>query len=176
MEMEDNETYTDGDALEVRVAGAQLQFDAERDLEQSLNTRAVAVAAAAAVLMSLLQKPILSGFNLDVSNRGHAALTACGAASVVAAAAVVLVAVLGVLRPSPRLGMTPSSMERWLKDEGMAESQQTARTELLDAAIRATKSRNEVNAQKARALGWAYGLLLTETLVTLPILATLALR
>lgn len=169
-------TFTDGEALEVRLSGAQKLLDDERDREQSLNTRALAVAAAAAVLMGLLQRPIVSAFELDVSCAGHVALAAGGAASVASAAAVILIAVLGVLRPMAREGLTSAAMQRWLDDEGMAEAEQTARYELLDAAVKATASRRAVNERKAKALGRGYILLLVEVLAVSPVLVTLALR
>lgn len=169
-------TFADGEALEVRLSGAQKLLDDERDREQSLNTRALAVAAAAAVLMGLLQRPIVTAFELDVSSAGHVALAAGGATSVASAAAVILIAVLGVLRPMAREGLTSAAMQRWLDDEGMAEAEQTARYELLDAAVKATASRRAVNERKAKALGRGYILLLAEVLAVSPVLVTLALR
>jgi len=53
-------TYVDGEALEVRLAAAQSLLSDERDREQSLNTRAIAVGVAAAVLMGLVARPIES--------------------------------------------------------------------------------------------------------------------
>ena len=75
-----------------------------------------------------------------------------------------------------REGLKSSAMERWLEDEGMAEAEQTARYELLDAAVKATASRRTVNEKKAKALSRGYGLLLAEVVAVLPILVTLALR
>ena len=168
--------FADGEGLEVRLSGAQKLLDDERDREQSLNTRALAVAAAAAVLMGLLQKPIVSAFELDVSTACHIALAVGGAVSVASAAGVILIAVLGVLRPMAREGLTGSAMQLWLEDEGMADAEQTARYELLDAAVKATASRRAVNEKKAKALGRGYALLLSEVLAVSPVLVTLALR
>jgi hypothetical protein len=169
-------TFADGEALDVRLSGAQKLLDDERDREQSLNTRALAVAAAAAVLMGLLQQPIVAAFELDVRRVAHVLLAASGAASVACAAGVVLVAVLGVLRPMAREGLTDTAMRRWLDDDGMAQAAQTARYELLDAAVKATASRRAVNESKAKALSRGYALLLAEVLAVSPVLITLALR
>jgi hypothetical protein len=172
----ENRSFADGEGLAVRLDGAHKLLDDERDREQSLNTRALAVAAAAAVLMGLLQRPIVTAFELHVPDVAHLALAASGVASVVCATGVVLLAVLGVLRPMAREGLTSEAMDRWLEDEGMAEAEQTARYELLDAAVKATASRRAVNERKATALAWGYGFLLAEVLAAAPVLVTLALR
>lgn len=168
--------FADGEGLDVRLTGAQKLLDDERDREQSLNTRALAVAAAAAVLMGLLQRPIVTAFELKLCSAGHIALAAAGATSVASAAGVILIAVLGVLRPMAREGLTSTAMQRWLEDDGMADAEQTARYELLDAAVKATASRRAVNEKKARALGRGYALLLAEVVAVSPVLVTLALR
>ena len=67
-------------------------------------------------------------------------------------------------------------MQYWLEDEAMAEAEQTARYELLDATVKATASRRAVNERKAKALGRGYTLLLVEVLAVSPVLVTLALR
>jgi hypothetical protein len=168
--------FSDGEALEVRLAAAERLLDDERDREQSLNTRAVAVAAAAAVVMGLLQRPIVKAFELDVSPCGHTALAVFGIGSVASCAGVILLAVLGVLRPMAREGLKGTAMKRWLDDDGMDEAEQTARYELLDSSVKATLSRRAVNEQKASALARAYVLLLCEVVLAVPILVTLAVR
>lgn len=168
--------FADGEALEVRLSGAHKLLDDERDREQSLNTRALAVAAAAAVLMGLLQRPIVTAFELDVCSTGHVALAVSGAVSVASAVGVILVTVLGVLRPTPREGLATAAMQHWLEDEGMAEGEQTARYELLEATVNATASRRAVNKRKAKALGRGYALLVVEVVAVSPVLVTLALR
>lgn len=177
--MSDNalrEGFADGEALEVRLDGANKVLQDERDREQSLNSRAVAVGGAAAVLIGLLSRPIVSGFKLDVSRSAHLGLAVSGGMSVACAGAVILVAVLGVLQPTPREGLKVTAMRRWLEDEGMAEAEQTARYELLDAAVNATSSRRLVNKRKAAGLSWTYRLLAAEVLAAAPIAVTLALR
>ena len=165
--------YSDGEALEVRVDAAEKRLDEERDREHSLNTRAVAVAAAAVVLMSLLQRPVVRAFDLDLWNGWHAA---CSGLVVLCCASTLLVSVLGVLRPTGRESLSDRALASWLEDDGMAEGEQEARFEILDAAVQAIRSRRVVNDRKASALSVAYGLLAGQAMFAAPVLVTLALR
>ena len=174
--MNDSSTQCDGAGLEVRLDGAEKLMAHERDRDQSLNTRAIAVAAAAVALMSLLARPVQAAIDLEASPAGHIGLVAAAAVVVVAALAVVLIGVLGVLRPSAREGLTTAAMKQSLEDDGMAESEQTASYELLDATIKATDSRRDVNAGKAKWLKHAYLALLVQAVVSASLLVTLAVQ
>ena len=168
--------FSDGEALEVRLDAAQGVLADEREREQSLNTRAVAVGAAAAIMMGLLQRPIVAAFQLALPTWEHVVLTVFSGFSILAAVGVVLLAVRRVLRPAERDGLDEQMMAGWLEDKGMADAEQTARFELLDGTVMAVRSRRGVNAEKAEALDKAYWCLVGEVLAASPVLVTLALQ
>ncbi len=174
--MSDDAPFDDGHGLEVRVDAAGSLLSDERDREQSLNTRGVAVAAAAVVLMSLLQRPIVSAIQLDISTCGHVALTICGGLSIGATVVVILISVLAVLRPVGRDLIHSDALQRWLTDDGMADAEGAARYQVLDASVKAIISRRDVNARKAQALEWSYRVLVAELVFAAPGLFTLALH
>lgn len=174
-EKRNDEPAREGRGLEVRLAGATALMDDERAREQSLNTRGVAIAAAALASLAIVGVPLKAAVDLNASELGHIELTICAALTVASAMLAIVIAISRVLMPSSRSGMDDSMLRTWLEDEGLKDSEDEARWELLDGVVKTIASRREVCKQKAGALTWAYRAFLAEIAFALPCVVTLTL-
>lgn len=79
-----------------------------------------------------------------------------------------------ILKPTVREGLSTKALKLWIEDDTvMADAEDTALFELLDAGVQAAASRRTVNDAKAEGLDWAYRWLALEILAAAPVLVTL---
>lgn len=142
-------------ALAVRVDRVDSVLNAEKEREQSLNLRAIALTAASLVLAGLFGRTLSTA----IHSRHHLADHVLDGAAGVFVGSVLLtiaVAVFGVLRPVVRTDVDPDELTHWLSNAGVAETADEARKTIIRAAELALRSGCKVNERKAKCLRAAY--------------------